>query len=74
MILLGTSNVYVVRAWKDEQDMHTIVSFSYKSHDNLIPSLFTYLNSFSSIPLNENKGSLVNGVPKIKFKRIRQMI
>jgi hypothetical protein len=43
----------------------TIGNFSYKSHANLIPNLFTYLNSFSSIPLNENKGSLVNGVPKI---------
>jgi len=44
-----------------------------KSHANLIPSLFTYLNSFSSIPFNEIKGSLANGVPKID-KRIKQMI
>jgi hypothetical protein len=68
MISLGTSNVYVVRAWRDEQDMHTIGSFSYKSHANLIPSFFTYFNSFSSIPLNENKASLVNGVPKISLR------
>ncbi len=72
--IIGDLNVYVVWAWKDEQDLHTVGNFSYKSHANLIPNLFTYLNSFSSIPLNENKGSLVNGVPKIEFKRIRQMI
>jgi hypothetical protein len=54
--------------------MDTIGNFFYKSHTNLICSLFTYLNFFSSILLNENKGSLVNGVPMIEFKRIRQMI
>jgi hypothetical protein len=72
--IIGDLDAYAPQAWKDEQDLHTIGNFSYKSHANLIPSLFTYLNSFSSIPLNENKGFLVNVVPKIEFKRIRQMV
>ncbi len=71
--IIGDLDAYA-QAWKYEQDLHIICNFFYKSHANLISSLFIYLNSFSSIPLNENKGSLVNVVPKIEFMRFRQMI